>query len=290
MVDNAPADGRGGYASAQPQTFAPAEQEVAQGDLFDFCYFHSQQDDAQEEWHEEFGFEESPHKQYVRAINEAMETVGSRLEFQDDGCEEGRLPYGMTQEQHEDYKVQLEVFKKSEKAPEEKVEIHHVEKAHQHVEYAKAGRLEKDLLHSREDQLERRLAMLERIASAAPNRPKQSLYGEEELQQHPEWRQEISPFVEKFLPVPLGGGKNWHYFNSSQGFYIERNKIAQREAQLKHMERDHHHRHLCMLAGKKLEEVPEEYWERDHRSWLKEVTKPKERRGGQFGAMMNPFG
>jgi len=173
------------------------EPEVEQGNIFDFCVHHSLQDEVQDPWHADLGIEELPRNYAKEAMESAREGMAA-LEFQDED-----RPYGMTKEKHEEYKVQLEVFNKAEKPREEKVELHHVEKAHQHVEYVKAGRLEKDLLHIREDQLERRMNMLERIAAAAPQRPKNDLYSEVELEKHPEWRCGISPFMEKYLPVPL---------------------------------------------------------------------------------------
>merc|ERR1719401_1309514 len=117
----------------------------------------------------------------------------------------------MTPEKHEEYKIQLEVLKKAEKPAAHKKELQHVENVHQHVELAKAGQLEKNLLYIREDQIRRRLNMLEQIAAAAPNRPREAK--ETQVEALPQELGVRSPFMDKFLPVPLGGGENWHYFN-----------------------------------------------------------------------------
>merc|ERR1719491_1917544 len=73
--------------------------------------------------------------------------------------------------------------------------------------------------------------------------------------------------MDKFLPIPLGGGKNWHYYNSHEGYYVDTTKIGQREAQLRHLQEQHQHPHVYALAGKRYEEIPEDYWLRDHKAW-----------------------
>lgn len=258
---------------------------VEQGSFFDFLVHNAQQDEIDEPIEKDFGYSKPP--------MEAVEKVSSRvyeglsiLELQDDDnanvrAQEKKLPYGMTPEKHEEYKSQLEVFKRAEKEPHEKVELHHVEHIHHAVQHAKAGRLEKDLLHIREDQLERRLGMLERIAHASPQSPHHELWKEEQEKYHSMNKAEISPFMEKFLPVPLGGGMNWHYFNHYEGFYVQRDKIAQREGQLKHLFNQHQHPTVYALAGKFREDIEEDYWERDHRKWLSKMSKPPDNSGYQ---------
>jgi len=253
---------------------ADAEPEVEQGNFTDFMMHHANQDDIEHNLEDDFGELAFIGNLAPQARSSAGGGYDGGDAFQENhtttGYDSGSPnPYGMTQDAHQDYQTQLAIYKKAERAPSEKVEHHHVDHCHQQVELAKAGRLEKDLLHIREDQLERRLEMLERIAGAAPNRPRDdNPYSDAELNQDPSLRQQISPFMDKFLPVPLGGGLNWHYFNHHQGFYVDRNKIAQREAQLKHMEEQHQHPFIFALAGKKLEEIPESYWSRDYKAWM----------------------
>lgn len=273
------------------------DDEVEQGNFAQFCQYSAAKEPIKESFKSDFGL--SGHG----AIHDAMVYMGHELaqglqKMDFDQAEEVELdrvmrPYGMTKEKHEEYSRKLEAHKKAERPSHHKVEMKHVEAVHHHVELAKAGRLEKDLMHLREDQLERRFAMLEQIAAAVPvKRP------EEEEDENPRDINErlvpVSPYMDKFLPVPLGGGPNWHYFNHYEGYYIDRNKIAQREAQLRYMQDVHQHQFIYDLAGKWREEIPEEYWVRDHRSFLKEGPQGPNvfsmmNKQDLSPSMMNPF-
>lgn len=261
------------YEDAPPGYFAEDEPDAEQGGFTDFLAFHAANNNVyMDDWNTDMGIPNASMPQIdLDGLKVRVEMGLKVVEFDDDGTEQDltNKPYGMTAEEHEDYKTSIALYKKSEKKPEEKMEIHHIEKAHHHVHLAKAGRLEKDLLHLKEDQLERRLGMLERIAAAAPKEPKKDMQ-----QKQPDMREQVSPFMDRFLPIPLGGGMNWHYFNHYQGYYVDRDKIAQREAQLRHLQEVHKHPMVYQLAGKKLEGIPDEYWTRDHKAWLSGIQNP----------------
>lgn len=270
----------GSSRSFEPKTIPasqrqePAEPELPQVDdeIPDHAFQdHAAEDEVEDHILHDFGIDHRDFTNPFTSMSAGLAQVSSKMVLQDEEKKTDR-PFGLSEEEHEDYKKKKEEMEVAEKPPEDKVEIAHIEKAHDETRFAKAGRLEKDLLQIRDDQLERRLAVLEHIAAISDRKNGGTgLFSEEQLQLHPEWRGEVSPFTEHFIPMPLGCGHNFHYYNHHTGYYIDKTKIGQREAQLRHLQEQHQHPFIYDLAGKSQPELAEGYWTRDARGWQEDV-------------------
>jgi len=146
----------------------------------------------------------------------------------------------------------------------DEAEYHHVARSLHFACHAGVGSLEKELRELREEQLDHRLAYLERLATGVVAQPHG--HEEHESQAHrgdhdPRWHAESREFRERFLPETLFG------------YWIDKRKIKRREAQL---ERNNasaaRHPFIYWLAGKSRKDIEAESWLVEHHTWHE--TKP----------------
>jgi hypothetical protein len=133
---------------------------------------------------------------------------------------------------------------------------------------------EKELLNTEADQFEQRLRYLETLAGS-------TRHGQDEA--GPQMRQNpmtmldpmMRKFDDKFLPMPLGAGWDCTRFTFYKGFYIERDKIARREAQLKALGEYHQNDWTYWFAGIEKDEdvLDDEYWDRDMSKFVEQARK-----------------
>mmetsp|Transcript_99141 Transcript_99141/g.181872 ORF Transcript_99141/g.181872 Transcript_99141/m.181872 type:complete len:597 (-) Transcript_99141:10-1800(-) len=123
------------------------------------------------------------------------------------------------------------------------------------VEKEDFGHVERVYKEFREEQLDNRLAYLEHILASVQERPggTQGLT-EAEIEEGPlSW--DARDFSEKYLATPL------------YGFYINKWRIGQREAQLQHQFDHETHPWIYMLAGKSRQDSFARQWLLDHQAW-----------------------
>lgn len=140
--------------------------------------------------------------------------------------------------------------------------------------------VQRDFLDNEADQFERRLRYLETLAGSAADGMM--------LDQRPQLLPRPPPrgprwgmFDDKYIPMALGGGWNSTAYTFYKGYYVDKDKIAQREAQLKHLGGYHQHPEIYWLAGIEKEEIDDEYWDRDVAKFALKAR--KEQMGGKFG-------
>lgn len=123
------------------------------------------------------------------------------------------------------------------------------------VEEVKLESLDKVYSEFREEQLDNRIAYLEHILASVEERPGGTEgLSEAEIEAGPlSWA--TRDFADIHLPVPL------------YGFYVDKSKIGQREAQLDHQFGKETHPWIYMLAGKSRQDSVASKWLRENQAW-----------------------
>jgi len=173
-------------------------------------------------------------------------------------------PHGMSEEEYDVYKEKIGTLQKIEEPPLTEVA------QYRPYEIPIAEGVERDLLDNQADAFEQRLQYLEQLAA-------QTYIGQEnqrpQPRRDPSYWQQVRMFDDKFVPMPLGAGRNSTMFTFYKGYYIERDKIAQREAQLKALDAYHQHPSIYWFAGIAKDGIDDDYWDRDVGKFVEKARK-----------------
>jgi hypothetical protein len=102
--------------------------------------------------------------------------------------------------------------------------------------------------------------------------------------------EDCSMFHAKFIPMALGGGNDYREYQHHKGYFIDRSKIGQRQAQLTHQEKCHQVPFIYALAGIRQPEMPEDYWVRDTALWQETIKEKQIEAAAEKGEIQEAAG